>query len=703
MIVRKGFVKVTCFISDFETLIPESEYYKKTGDTKAYSVASVKTHLAYDKKEKNWYCDFEGKEGKEYFSKTIHNVDGVIEDFFSFFMNMRNIKKYKLGLHQVHYFHNGGKFDFYFILPWLRNNGTVTLNSELPSKERETNKLYFSVLWSDTYRSITVFKYLKDGDRDRKITIEFRDSYYLFKSPVKALAKEVGMEKGDTLKAISKAQLGNVTTEELYADDELNKYILDDCLIVAKYFELMCVNFPKSSVLPTTVASFAKSMYLTDKGVEGMKPVDAFRNYVMFLTPEKQAEYNDIFVEWYTGGLTSVQEKSLFQTVEDVIIEDVTSQYPDKMRNFKMPTGKFIEIRSEWEWERYKKENKERLDSGDIPCFINYNYKSVEQTTKVPNLLKGLKRRDVTDIGNMSTMGYSTSVYRTNVKECYLYYKEFEKLISYESKEFVVAYVFEYGNFIFTDYIDKYYKMKTEGKKENNNAKKATGKLMLNSLYGKFGEKGERLCQFYPELIEVLEKQKGEKRVLEVKKEKVTDGLGMVNVVTSSDSPMTYFQIAGYITSLARYWLLKRWNEIIELGGEVHYCDTDSNFITLPKENYDKLKHGSNLGEWDLEKPKKSDKMTYDYLFIQAPKSYITFHKGDIIDKNGCKGIDKAVMESCGVKHFLRNNIYNVRERLILKNGVILVDKPKYSVTPVTVELIKEEIGSKYNLSYKTY
>lgn len=669
MLKRYGFQTTTIYFSDFETYSTDSQYYHTYHDTQAYIVSSVRSFLYYDKQNKKWALKNENE--NERFKKVIQNKEGVIKDYIDFYMNIWNIKTQKLGNHQIHFFHNGGKFDFIFILKYLINSkcAKVVLNEDIDKAEVEYNKLYFCVVWSNSFRKITIFKYLKEGDRYRKITMEFRDSYLIFKESVKSIGntlQKMGYDiaKGDTKRIIKEGE-DNIT-------QELIDYVVNDSLIVCLLFESMVNYYPKSSVLPNTTASWAKSAFLSKK--EG-KATDTFRIVDMELNEEQQKDLNTIFENYYVGGLSSLNERYQFKRIKNVWLEDVVSQYPHKMRNFKMPCGVPKIIENKEEWESYLKQNKANLESGEYACFINFKYTNIKQNKNVPNFLKNYKQED-----NNNYLKYQSFLNELDWKDTYLCWLQFERLVKYESREFVIAYVFEKTKYLFNDYINNFFSMKNEAKKLKEVAKEKYAKLMLNSLYGKFGEKGVRLQQVFKEILDIMNHD----NIVEVKGERVIDNLGMINIVKSSESAFSYFQIASYITSLARMWLFKRWNEIVNLGGIVYYCDTDSNFFSLSNEKLKDLTFGSNLGDWEL------NNEIFNNFYILAPKTYVAYDNDKTINKIACKGINKDIVLSKGVEHLINNEEYTILDKKVIKSGIILFETTKRIMTSKTFDMIKK-------------
>jgi len=144
----------------------------------------------------------------------------------------------------------------------------------------------------------------------------------------------------------------------------------------------------------------------------------------------------------------------------------------------------------------------------------------------------------------------------------------------------------------FDKHINTFYKLKKENKQN------AVYKLLLNSLYGKFGQKIEEQEISY-ELIAKNEKIDNEDVY-------ILDDMPYKKVVSNEGrgAPkfhrMAYPLIASYITAQARLYLFET---IERLGFEnIIYCDTDSLTVSLDiKDIKEKINISDELGDWSHE------------------------------------------------------------------------------------------------------
>lgn len=185
---------------------------------------------------------------------------------------------------------------------------------------------------------------------------------------------------------------------------------------------------------------------------------------------------------------------------------------------------------------------------------------------------------------------------------------------------------------IFRDFVEEVYAMRKEAREKGDKGKTLLLKYLMNSLYGKFGQRcfgsWELLRECDPEdhafqeetkaardgwcrwkdfvcgdfelgQAEYLDTERGIYRFKEAEK-----GMGANSVAA----------IAGYITCSARAVLWKAMAQLIEKGNTVFACDTDSIFTDghLPKELV-----GSGLGQWTLEETSPGSECRF-----YAPKHY---------------------------------------------------------------------------------
>jgi hypothetical protein len=146
------------------------------------------------------------------------------------------------------------------------------------------------------------------------------------------------------------------------------------------------------------------------------------------------------------------------------------------------------------------------------------------------------------------------------------------------------GYEFAESDIIFERYIDCLYDLRL---KYRNTALDRVAKLLMNSLYGKFGQKPERESVVWysstDELDRLIERFDSVSVLDEAK--------GIAIARTETECHYEHVGIAGYITSAARVYLHRY------MDSNTIYCDTDS--IHTSKQFPENLV-GSALGQWKL-------------------------------------------------------------------------------------------------------
>lgn len=168
---------------------------------------------------------------------------------------------------------------------------------------------------------------------------------------------------------------------------------------------------------------------------------------------------------------------------------------------------------------------------------------------------------------------------------------------------------------IFREFIDYFYRQRQQAKAAGDTTRAFLYKIMMNSLYGKFGQRGRR----YEDAGEA-----------EIDSVRVWDELDLDSGeiahyrefggvlqewINEGESRHSFPAIAAHVTAAARQVL---WSAI-ELAGlrNVYYCDTDS--LIVNRLGYRRLQHlidPDELGAWKLEQ-------TVSNMELHGPKDYV--------------------------------------------------------------------------------
>lgn len=156
---------------------------------------------------------------------------------------------------------------------------------------------------------------------------------------------------------------------------------------------------------------------------------------------------------------------------------------------------------------------------------------------------------------------------------------------------------------LFRDYVDHFYSLRLQ-MKANGDHRQAFVKILLNSLYGKFGSRDRCERVEDPESMTKLMEEEGWRDRWEVKpwSSRDDDGFYLVSLEPTIKPRCNFFPVAAAITSYARVRLQEAIHACAEAGFPVVYCDTDSVHIAgLTPDSVVPLSLGSALGQWDLE------------------------------------------------------------------------------------------------------
>ena len=401
------------------------------------------------------------------------------------------------------YFHNLS-FDGEFILWWLLEN-EYTYDEDIAS-----DKTFKSII--DETGSI----YAITIRHNKKSITELKCSYKLFPKSIKEIGELVGVEKLNETHNYDEIKHYN-SVEEL--PEEEIKYITNDVLIMVHLIR-----------------------YLKDKGVKGITmSTSAYKNWLQDkytlcknqMKKDTNEEIVEIVRKSYRGGITKVNQKYAGIEFNDVISFDVNSLYPSVMYENPMPIGEGKIYKS---IEECEKDNRHLMI---IVAFVQY-----------------AKVRDGQHafIGNNSGFSYARKYSyddELDNKMLYLWRDEFElfKLVYDAQYEIMKVVGWKQANYVFKDYIDRWYDVKKNAK---NDVERSLAKLMLNSLYGKFGMNDNRVTKL-PVGID--------------------EGDKIIYCVEENNTTYYYKEVASYITSKARCKLASFMNRC---GDNFLYCDTDS-------------------------------------------------------------------------------------------------------------------------------
>lgn len=215
---------------------------------------------------------------------------------------------------------------------------------------------------------------------------------------------------------------------------------------------------------------------------------------------------------------------------------------------------------------------------------------------------------------------------------------------------------------IFSDFIKFFYDQRLKAKREGNSSYTQFYKLIMNSLYGKFGQlmgEWETCGKCDPKEVKYWhESRSGDLKIYQYRK---INGL-MQRYEKKREAFNSFCAIASHVTGYAR---MKMWQLMEKAGpGNVFYCDTDSLFVN--SQGYKNLK--SDLSANEIGKLKVENKATH--LDLLGCKQYV------FGSKKKHKGRKRDAVK-------LSDNVYRQTQWATLKTLIQNENLKDYKVTEV--------------------
>lgn len=453
----------------------------------------------------------------------IGNPDNFIygnslDDFMQFCMNDK--ENYKI------YFHNL-KFDGSFILSWLAENGF-----EFVQDKKQRDSWTYTTLITDmnVFYAIEVF-FTVHKKKVNKVV--FYDSVKILNFSVEQIAKDFDLPiRKLVIDYKAKREIGHELTKE-----EID-YIRNDVEIMSRALDIMFT----SNLKKMTIGSDALNFY------KDMQP--NFKRLFPVLDDETDAEIR----KSYKGGFTYLNPVYKEKQVEEGLVLDVNSEYPSMMKNKPVPISFPETFVGEYEYDPTH------------PLFIiNFSCMFELKKGKIPSIqIKHSMDYQMNEYLE-SSKGLITELTLTSVD-----YKLFRENYDVKYLKFNGGYKFQAASGLFDEYIDHWTAQKIKAKKENNPSMYRISKLMLNSLYGKFGLSTKSVLK---------EPYLG------------ADGLVHFSQFNGKPRKSVYTALAAFITSYGRDFVIRSSQQIREWSmnkyGEDYYIYTDTDSCHLRINNMD--------------------------------------------------------------------------------------------------------------------
>ncbi|KAL3646618.1 hypothetical protein CASFOL_009585 [Castilleja foliolosa] len=466
------------------------------------------------------------------------------------------------------YFHNFARFDGIFLLNHIAlHHPNYTLKSLM-----RNSMLYELCLF--------------EGD---KMQFRFRDSLHLLPGSLDTLAKslcrELGTKGSINYESVTLENLGELKRDLL---DYMRQDILLLGGVMQKAQRLYLEHYNVDLVKKLTCSSLALTIFRT-------RYYDAEKNPIYI--PNRNA---DRFIRsGYYGGHTDSYKKY----GESLYYYDVNSLYPYIMKEYSIPGGKPV-------WHG-------NLGDNDIDTLFGF----IEAFVKCPtNINKPfLPYRDKSGVLIFPTGSFVGVYYSEELK--------YAKKLGYQVLP-ISGYLFEERESPFKGYVSSLYSSRLQAKKEGNDAMSFVYKILMNSLYGRFGINPKstktEICD--SERYNFLLKQS-----TFIDFNPLRDNLYMVSYyVNLDDDPSrwdppknTAVHISAAITANARIYMYQYISR-----DDCYYTDTDSIFISNPLPD-DEISTDV-LGKFKLE-----DKIKKGIFLAAKAYAYTTYDANNVIKFKG--------------------------------------------------------------------
>jgi len=477
-----------------------------------------------------------------------------IDDFIKFCQNKKQ--------NYVLYFHNL-KFDGEYIFNYLLNNGYECIKDK---KDRQDKT--FTTLISDTgqFYAIEIFFDTKNKKHINKVTIY--DSLKILNFSVEQIAKDFNLP-------IQKLELDYTTYREkghILTEHEI-EYIRNDVEIMARALKIM----------------FDEQLTKMTIGSDALANYKEFNKNFNLYYPTLPYEIDKDIRKSYKGGFTYLNDFYKEKETGQGFVLDVNSLYPSVMYYEKLPFGEPLFFNGQ-----YEKDVLYPLYVQTFSCIFDLK-KGKIPTIQIKNNLSFLPNEYI-----KSSDGDIITLTLTSI-DLELFFEHYDvREITYHS-----GWKFKAIKGLFSSYIDYWSKQKIDAKKNKNDALYRISKLMLNSLYGKFGLNPDVRSK-YPYLNE--------------------DGIVKYGMYPQEIRNAIYIPVASFITSYARRKTIETSQAIkdysIKKYGIDYYIYSDTDSIHMLNTNIDELKNvieidDYKLGAWKLESQFKKGKYIRQKCYIE--------------------------------------------------------------------------------------
>ena len=445
-------------------------------------------------------------------------------------------------------------FEYSFFFPFFLKRGF-----KFKAKIEKEDSMVFNSVSNKTCRSVwqAEFKFKKNGGRGI-----FRDLSKIFPGSLESVAKSFGLEtqKGSIDYMKDRRFNYQVTDLEREYNFKDTRIIIE---ILLKMAERNDPNFWKS----ISAASYSCKSLLKVGWPHAYKPMLQFRRYC----PELEEDESEFLRHSVAGGITYAPERWQFKDIRQEIGHlDIHQAHPASAYNNLFPYGKGLYFRG-------KPLNEHFYISC---CHIKISYSAVRLHSVISLIGKNIATDEELYVWDFEI---------PTMQKCYVDLKT----------EYLDGYAYKAKFLPWREYYKTNYQLRMSAKKKGDAFEVFYRKLLNNSSYGKFLERGH---------LTYFENYLGDDGIIDSHEKQKDDA--------KLNATFTYLPIGSAIPARTRVFLLE---SALALGWKnIVYFDTDSIFYILNDEtraNVKKLSIGDDLGQWGVEK-------TITRGQFSAPKRY---------------------------------------------------------------------------------
>ena len=523
------------------------------------------------------------------------------------------IEEIKKENNPIIYFHNL-KFDGEFIISYLLNHQFEWVES----KEKSDNT--FTSLISDMGLFYSLEIYFKVEKKNVK-KVTFIDSLKIINQTVDSMPKTFNLEEKKLEIDYNKPrEEGHILTEE-----EIS-YIKNDVVIVAKALKYLF----DMGLTKMTAGSNALSEY------KNIIKINKFRNLYKPLNYQIDKDIRRA----YRGGFTYLNPVYKNKTVGKGVVLDVNSLYPSVMYKEILPFGEPFFYEGKY------------IEDKVYPLYIQRLTCSFKiKEGKIPTIQ--IKHSRFVDNEYLTDSGEEPVALTLTSIDLKLFLEQYDVWdITYES-----GWKFKGMRGLFTDYIDKWIKVKNEATISGNKGMRAVAKILLNSLYGKFATS------------------------LDVQSKIPYLDNGIVKYMLSSKDTKegVYLPMGAFITAYGRDKTIRTSQAIktysIEKYGKDMYCysDTDSIHTILP---LDDLKKFCEID--DIELGKWAHESSFTRAKFIRQKTYLEEINGEI--EITCAGLPQRCYDQVTWDNFKEGLKVNGKLAFHHVEGGIILEETEFTI-----------------------